>query len=247
MDRYSWNAADYARYRPAYPAGLADVLASLSPRRERAWEAGCGSGQLTRLLAGRFDEVVATDPSPGQLDHAPDLTGVVWRVAAAGSSGLPSRSVDLAVAAQAAHWFDMAAYADEVRRVGRPDGVVALVTYGDVELDGEAGRVVDRFNHETLAGWWAPARRHVADRYRSLSFPFEAVAVPALPEMVARWDLEGFLGYVATWSGARALEEAEGEAPFRRFADALAGAWGSGPRSVRWPLTVRAGRIGTGG
>src|SRR2546425_2341275 len=104
-------------------------------RRELAWDAGCGSGQLSVLLAERFARVIATDASPEQIAQATPHRKVAYAVAPAEASGLPPRAADLAVAAQAAHWFDLAAYYAEVRRGGRPGAGVGLVGYGLVDLD----------------------------------------------------------------------------------------------------------------
>src|SRR2546430_11413070 len=43
------------------------LFRSLSPARRLAWDSGCGSGQLSVLLAGRFARVVATDASREQI------------------------------------------------------------------------------------------------------------------------------------------------------------------------------------
>ena len=66
-DHFSAVAADYANARPEYPDALYAWVAQAAPARERAWEAGCGSGQATRGLALYFDEVFATDPSAAQV------------------------------------------------------------------------------------------------------------------------------------------------------------------------------------
>ena len=42
---------------------LYDAIAAVVPASARVWEPGCGSGQATRGLAGRFAHVHATDPS----------------------------------------------------------------------------------------------------------------------------------------------------------------------------------------
>lgn len=60
----------YARFRPEYPAELAQFLASVSPGRALAVDAGCGNGQLTALLAAHFDRVSGLDPSADQIAHA---------------------------------------------------------------------------------------------------------------------------------------------------------------------------------
>ena len=244
-DHFSDRAEAYARHRPAYPGELADALSDLAPTRGRAWDAGCGSGQLSGLLGERFAEVVATDASAEQVARAAPHPRVRYRVAPAEASGLPPGSVDLAVAGQAVHWFDAGAYVAEVVRVARDGAGVAWVAYGDVAVEGPPGAVVERFNREALAPWWPAERRHVLDGYRSLPFPFEEVAV-RVPGMEAWWDAAALLGYVGTWSAVRALERARGEAPFRAFADEVREAWGPGRRRVRWPLAVRAGRVRAG-
>ena len=47
-DHFSEVAAAYAAHRPTYPPALVDLLARLAPARRLAWDAGCGSGQLSR-------------------------------------------------------------------------------------------------------------------------------------------------------------------------------------------------------
>src|SRR5438034_4049730 len=80
QDHFSDVAAAYAAHRPTYPAALVDLLAESAPRRDLAWDAGCGSGQLSVLLAERFARVIATDASPEQIAHAaPHRT---WRTRA---------------------------------------------------------------------------------------------------------------------------------------------------------------------
>src|SRR5207249_7256547 len=120
QDHFSDKAAGYAAYRPVYPPALVDALAALAPGRGLAWDAGCGSGQLSLLLAQRFDRVIATDASADQIAHATAHPKVEYRCAPAEASGLADGIADLAVAAQAAHWFDLPDYYAEVRRVAPP-------------------------------------------------------------------------------------------------------------------------------
>jgi SAM-dependent methyltransferase len=243
-DHFSDRAAGYAAHRPRYPRALVDFLADAAPGRERAWEAGCGSGQLTVGLAARFDRVIATDPSAEQLAHAPPHPRIEYRIATAEASGLPDRCADLAVAAQAAHWFDLEGYYAEVRRVARPGAVVALVCYDLLRVGDDVDPIIARFYTDVLGPYWPPERRHVEDGYRSLPFPFDEIPAPDL-EMRAEWTLADLLGYVRTWSAVRALERAEGTGAVEALEEELVREWGDGgaPRPVRWPLAVRAGRV----
>src|SRR5689334_22090747 len=149
-DHFSSRSADYAAYRPTYPRAVADYLASLCPAPDVALDVGCGTGQLSVLLAENFRSVVATDASARQIESAVPHPRVDYRVAAAERSGLPDRSVDLVTAAQAAHWFDLPAFYAEVRRVGKAGAVLALVTYGVVQADPEVDPVIQRFYKDVI-------------------------------------------------------------------------------------------------
>jgi len=243
-DHFSGVASAYAAHRPTYPAAVIDYLADQAPHRDLAWDAGCGSGQLSTLLAARFDRVIASDPSAAQIAQARPHPGVEYRQSSAEASGLDAASADLAVAAQAAHWFDLPRYYAEVRRVVRPGGVVALLAYGVVHVERDLASMVDRFYWQTLAGFWPQERRIVEEGYRSLPFPFTELEAPAFA-MTATWSLAQLLGYVRTWSAVQAIERAHGGEAYAGFARALAGAWGNPDqrREVRWDLALRLGRV----
>lgn len=243
-DHFSGVARGYAAYRPTYPPGVVDFLADQAARCDVAWDAGCGSGQLSTLLARRFARVIATDPSADQILQARPQPGVEYRRASAEASGLDDVSVDLAVAAQAAHWFDLPRYYAEVRRVVRPGGLVALLAYGVVHVDREIAAIVDRFYWQTLAGFWPQERRIVEEGYRSLPFPFPELPTPPFV-MTATWSLAELLGYVRTWSAVQEIERVRGEEPYAGFARALMEAWGdpARPRAVHWDLAVRLGGV----
>ncbi len=243
-DHFSEISAAYAAHRPSYPAAVVDFLARLAPAKRLAWDAGCGSGQLSVLLAGPFERVVATDASPEQIGRATPHPKVEYRCARAESSGLPERVADLATAAQAVHWFDLPAYYAEVRRVVRSGGIVALISYGVVTVNADLDAVIQPFYRNVLASYWPPERRHVDDGYRSLPFPFAELDAPAF-EIRLEWPLLDLVGYVGTWSAVWALEQAKGEGPFATFRHELAHAWGpaTAVRTVRWPLAFRVGRV----
>jgi SAM-dependent methyltransferase len=243
-DLFSGVADGYAAYRPAYPASLVQLFAELAPAHDLAWDAGCGSGQLSVGLTQRFTRVIATDVSVEQLARASRHPRVEYRRAGAEASGIPPGSVDLAVAAQAAHWFDLPAYYAEVRRVSRPDALIALVTYGLMRVGPDIDAIIDRFYADILGPYWPPERRHVESGYSSLAFPFVELATPPL-EMRVEWTLRHVLGFVNTWSAVRGLERERGAVMLEQFGRDLAGAWGAADtrRPVKWELAVRLGRV----
>jgi SAM-dependent methyltransferase len=250
QDHFSDRADAYAQFRPRYPTEFVDWLAAQSRRRARAgpltvWEAGCGSGQLTVRLSGRFDRLMATDASAEQLARAPALPGVEYRQARAEACGLPDASVDLAVSAQAAHWFDPSAYYREVRRVVRPGGLIAMAVYGALATgEPEMDRLTTHFHRQTLKEFWPPQRQHVDTLYQSLEFPFDAIPTPAF-ELRETWSLDQWLGYVETWSATAALARSGGRGTIDDFYRSIARLWGmpGTTRAIRWPLALRLGCV----
>jgi RimJ/RimL family protein N-acetyltransferase len=242
-DYFSGHAADYAAYRPGYPPALFERVAGLPRNHRLAWDAGTGNGQAAVGLAEHFECVVATDASPEQLAHAAPHPRVDYRLAPAEASGLPDRSVDLATAAQALHWFRFEAFYEEVRRVLAPGGALAVWTYNLARVEPAFDRVLDRLAYEIVGPYWPPERRWVEEEYRTIPFPFHEVPLPPLVRE-ERWDLERLLRYVATWSSCQHYRRATGRDAIAEVRDELAAAWGPEPvRSVRWPVFIRAGRL----
>lgn len=244
VDHFAPVAGAYAAHRPRYDEALFDWLAGLAPRRTLAWDCGAGSGQATHPLAERFDRVIGTDASAGQLSSAPAHARIEWRVAPAERSGLPAASADLVTVAQALHWFDVPAFYAEVDRVLVPRGVLAVWTYNRHQTDDPAvDQVVDRFYADTIGPYWPPERRMVEAGYRTLPFPYPELPAPPF-RMEARWSLADLLGYIGSWSAVARYRVARGTDPLAPLARELESLWGdpAATRRVRWDLTVRAGR-----
>jgi SAM-dependent methyltransferase len=240
-DHFSAFAERYAEYRPTYPAALVELLASLT-RPDTAWDVGCGSGQLTIALAERFARVIATDPSERQLAAAPVHPRVEYRRVPAEDSGLADASVDLIVAAQAAHWFDWPRFILEAARVARPGALVALVAYGVLDMQGGDRGEVLRY-YRALGPYWPPERGHIETGYRDLVMPWPPVEVPAIA-MTAEWTRDELVGYLSTWSATARRVEAEGPGLFDEFRARLAAAWPDDERrEIRWPLIVKLARV----
>ena len=243
-DHFSQSAAGYAAYRPTYPIELVKFLADTAARKEFAWDCGCGSGQLSTLLAEEFAEVYATDASAKQVENAVHHPRVRYACAPAEASGLSDQVADLIVAAQAAHWFDLPAFYREVRRVGRSGSIMALVSYGIVKVDEPLDAIIGRFYWDVIGSYWPPERKHVEEGYRSPDFPFTEIQAPDMA-MTACWALPDFIGYVKTWSAVAAMEHATGPEPRERFSHDLGEAWGRSEekRTIRWPLSLRIGVV----
>lgn len=236
---------DYARHRPSYPASLIDNLAVLSPTTNKAIDVGCGTGQISIMLADRFTSVLATDISADQLAHAPKHPRILWRQGRAENLNPDDDGpADLIIAAQAAHWFDLDAFYPKVRATLSPGGLIALVSYGVLSIDDDAAnKVFQHFYSEVLGPFWPPERHHVETSYRELTFPFTELTPPELT-IERDWALADLMGYVRTWSATKSLLKNNRSKDLQAFEDTLASLWGEPAKScqITWPIAMRLGR-----
>jgi SAM-dependent methyltransferase len=241
-DHFSGHAGAYREARPTYPGALFDWLAAEAQDRRLAWDVGCGNGQASRALAGRFEHVVATDPSATQVANAEAHPRIDYRVEPAERSSLADASACLVTVAQALHWFDQDRFHAEVRRVLKPDGVFAAWAYSDCRVAPDIDALKDRVYVDLTGPYWPPERVHVDAGYRDLPFPYEEIAVPAFA-MTVRWGIDRYLAYLRSWSASQRYLQANGTDPVAIVDAELRAAWGDGEREARWDFHVRAGRL----
>ena len=246
-DHFSGHADRYEASRPTYPDALFGYLSSLCPHRQFAWDCATGNGQAAVVLARYFSTIIATDASQKQIDHARPHEKVQYRVAPADASTLANASVDLVTVAQALHWFDLPRFYTEVRRVARPDGLIAVWCYQLHTVTDEVDAIVERYYADVVGADWPPERRLVEEGYRTLAFPFDEIAPPPF-QMVHRWDLRQVLGYVESWSATQRYRKRTGADPLDLIRGELATAWGDPEKTqdVTWPLNLRVGRVFSG-
>mmetsp|Transcript_33361 Transcript_33361/g.80733 ORF Transcript_33361/g.80733 Transcript_33361/m.80733 type:complete len:351 (-) Transcript_33361:130-1182(-) len=93
----------------------------------------------------------------------------------------PHHSVTCIIAAQAAHWFNLPAFYQQVDQLLVPGGVLALWTYGNLQLhtekDAPNAVVVQELQHKIMVelyeqilgdAYWDPRRHHAESLYREL-------------------------------------------------------------------------------
>lgn len=234
----------YAAHRPDYPPALATFLAQACRAHRLAVDVGCGTGQLTRLLAPHFDAVLGLDSSADQLRNAEPTPGVSYQLAPAEQLPVAPASANLITVAQAAHWFDLPAFYAQVRTVAAPGAVIALISYATPRLEPDLQPRFARFYANDLGAYWPAERRQVDSGYAELDFPFAEFDSPSLA-IERHWTLADTLGYFGTWSAVRRAREAGQQPMLHAYAEALAAHWGDPqqPRAISWPINMRIGRL----
>lgn len=241
-DHFSSKAAIYAKARPRYPAAFFAELAQLVRGHSLAWDCGSGNGQAAVSLAEHFDRIVATEPSAAQLAEAIAHPKVTYVQSAELAPGVADGSVDMVTVACAAHWFDLAVFYPEVRRVVRPGGLLAVWNYDPCTVSPAIDQVIQRFYHDKVGAYWPPERKQAGTGYRLLEFPFPEIPFPSF-NLEVTWTVEEFVAYLHTWSAVTRYKQATGIDPVEAFLPELQAVWGAGRHKLSWPMGGRLGRL----
>jgi SAM-dependent methyltransferase len=128
-------AAEYDRYRPAYPDELVDQACQAAGigSGDHVLEVGCGSGQLTRSLAARGLHVTALEPGENLVALArrnlAGSGGVEFLTAQFEDALLPREQFQAVFSASAFHWIDPQVSWQKAADVLVPGGTLALIQY----------------------------------------------------------------------------------------------------------------------
>lgn len=168
---FDQGSAAYASARPRYPDALYRHLAGLCGQRRRAWDCATGTGQAALGLAQYFGEVLASDTSTQQIEHAVVHPGIRYSVQDAEATDYPDAAFDLVCVAQAWHWFDHSRFNRELLRVLRPGGVFAAWGYGWFSIDAQIDAAIDEEYLRPIGPYWAQQNRLLWNAYRDVELP----------------------------------------------------------------------------
>ncbi|GAB2769259.1 class I SAM-dependent methyltransferase [Salinimicrobium soli] len=239
-DYFSTGSSDYAKYRPHYPAELFSFLKKLTPERKRAWDCGTGSGQVAGELAEFFEQVEATDISRSQLDSAVKRSNINYSLQPAEKTSFPEHFFDLVTVAQAVHWFDLESFFQEVQRVLKPNGYIAVIGYSLFRSNSGTNAVIDHLYNDIVGPFWYPERRYLDEKYETIPFRFREIKTPHF-EISQKWSFEHLLGYLRTWSSVKNYLKQKGEDPVSLIEAELYNSFGE-TGEVVFPVLLRVGR-----
>lgn len=244
-DHFSGHSTAYRKYRPDYPDEMYKYLSGLCEGHDKAWDAGTGNGQCAIKLAGYFDQVLATDPSANQIADALPHDKVTYHVSRAEKCPADNLSFDLISVAQALHWFDFPLFFEEVKRVLKPQGLLAIWTYTLAKISPEVDAITEEFYNKVVGKYWPPERRFVESKYQNVAIPFkEEIASPEF-QINLNYDMDDYLAYLGTWSAVKNYKKENGKDPVGLIQHQMETAWGAKEdmKKVTWPVYLRVGSM----
>lgn len=245
-DHFSKQAVAYARFRPTYPKELFTFLSRLTGEHQLAWDCGTGNGQCAIQLVDFFDRVFASDQSPQQLKNVFPHERIRYHLEAAEAPlSLDDGSVDLVTVAQALHWFNFEKFYAQVKRVLKPQGIIAAWAYGLPMVSPAIDQILKAFHDETVGKFWLAENRLIDSEYSTIPFPFVEIEAPPF-YITQEASLDALAGHVSTWSATQKYMEHFQENPIPWLMEKLNTVWQSSPESpkeLRWKLILKIGKM----
>lgn len=240
-DYYSKQAAEYSKYRPTYPKELFKFLNSIVTDHNLALDCATGNGQAAIGLSEYFEKVIAIDASEAQIQNSFSSPKIEYRVAKAEETKLEPNSVDLVTIATAIHWVDLKLFYDEVNRILKEDGLIAIWTYGtENKINPDIDKVLNSFSKNVLHVHWDRGIEQVWN-FEELEFPFQKFDSPEF-EITKEWSCEEFMKFIYTWSSVHRYIEVHNENPVKFLKEDLKKIWGNQKREVKWKIKMKVGK-----
>jgi ubiquinone/menaquinone biosynthesis C-methylase UbiE len=241
-DLFSGNASDYATFRPDYPAALFEFIFNQVKEFDTAWDCGTGNGQAAKVLAEKFNAVHATDISDKQMANGFQAPNIFYSVSPAEKTLFSDQQFDLITVAQAAHWFKLDGFYKEVKRVAKPNAVIALWGYGLLSINPNFDVALTEFYKNVIGPYWDPERKLIDQQYQTIPFPFAEIKAPNF-HFAKQWDLAQLEGYLTTWSAVQKFIKANGTNPVTTFIESTKSLLSNKLVEVSFPLFMRIGYV----
>jgi len=131
--RFSSRVENYIRYRPSYPLEIIDFLEKkeILAKNTVIADIGSGTGILTKLFLDHGNQVYGVEPNKDMRDASEKILekypNFLSLEGSAESTGLEDNCIDLIIAGQAFHWFDVEEAKKEFKRILKPHGNVVVI------------------------------------------------------------------------------------------------------------------------
>jgi hypothetical protein len=126
----------------------------------------------------------------------------------------------------------------------KPDGILAIWTYGLLEIEPEIDKTITENLLKPIDSFWAEGNRQVMNGYRDLIMPFEEIQNKPNFVMKIEWNLNQLLAYLRTWSAVKRYITEVGNDPVADLESKLKTIWQEPDKAkiVQMPLFLRVSR-----
>lgn len=246
IDNFSTQSKEYSFSRPTYPESLFEFLYTVTTHNNLAWDCATGNGQAAIGLSKYFKKVIASDASKNQIRHGFQRENIDYKVFSAEYPELDRDSVDIVTVAQGLHWFNLDNFYNNVKRVGKKGGIIAVWSYDMHKINPQIDKVTSRLDidGEILGNYWDKETKYVKEKYKTIPFPFTEIPVP-LFKTTSFWNLRQLWEYMKTWSSVKKYYSENQQDPLDLVKPEVKTLWGEdhNKKEITWNINMRVGII----
>jgi ubiquinone/menaquinone biosynthesis C-methylase UbiE len=221
---------------------MVDFILSFVANKQSALDIATGNGQLAKELSHHFNIVYATDISEKQLDNAEKADNIIYKKEQAEQTSFEDSIFDLVTVAQAVHWFDFDKFHNEMYRIMKPEGLIALIGYGLFATNEETDKIINYLYKDIIGPYWDPERKYIDDNYTTLPFPYKEIPAKHFKSELT-WSFEQLAGYLETWSAVQHYKDKKGENPLDIVRKDLRSSWEKSDQKITFPFLLRLGKL----
>ena len=216
----SSQALSYKLFRPTYPQALLDHIFSNVKNNKLAIDLCCGSGQVTKALSTKFDNVIGIDVSKEQLLNADIYPNVRYQHFDLNETQLNTivaeNSANLVSIGSSLHWFmpqsNMNNLLKNISNIIDPiDGIFVVLSLTTPYFDGKDQALIqtkfEKYFIETLGPYWSCDVRLVNSGLDDINFQpyFKPVEKIKWFEKTCQLNQEQLYGYCQSLSSHQAF------------------------------------------
>ncbi|KAJ1982550.1 trans-aconitate methyltransferase 1 [Dimargaris cristalligena] len=183
-----YNSDNYSSFRPTYSAALAQAIVDYHTQcpgnqLKLAVDLATGTGQMCAILSPHFERVYGLDISATMLEAATPWPNVTYALSSAEGPSWDSRiapgSVDVVTVGEGAHWFRRPAVWDQIRRMLKSNGTLAIFGYSFICFPNKPRATQQLWdlgrNPAKYGALWDAGRKSVDILYGDWEIPFSDV------------------------------------------------------------------------
>jgi SAM-dependent methyltransferase len=131
--RFSSRVENYIKYRPSYPLEILNFLKekNIIAKDTVIADVGSGTGILTKIFLDNGNRVYGIEPNKDMREAAENIlkhyNNFYSIEGSAEATGLEENSIDLIIAGQSFHWFDVELTKIEFKRILKEDGHIIIL------------------------------------------------------------------------------------------------------------------------
>src|SRR5690606_37729822 len=143
------------------------------------------------------------------------------------------------------HWFDFEKFYSEVKRVLKPEGIIAVWTYSLPKISSEIDKIILHFHDNIVGEFWQKENQLVSEEYKTIPFPFKEIKKHSFlfQKEITLNDLKGLL---MSWSATQRYKDQKGSEPLLAIENDLQNLWRNVDETklATWTIFLKVGTTG---